>query len=40
MDVEKVDEKTDGGQQVPTASFTANCDYQAMEYVKLTYLTV
>ena len=40
MDVEKVDGKTDGGQHVPTASFTANCDYQATEYVKLTYLTV
>ena len=40
MDVEKVDGKTDGDQHVPTASFTASCDYQAKEYVKLTYLTV
>ena len=40
MDVEKVDGKTDGGQHVPTASFTAKCDYQAMEYVKVTYLAV
>ena len=40
MDVEKVNGKTDGSQHVPTASFTANCDYQETEYVKLTYLTV
>ena len=40
MDVEKVDGKTDEDQHVPTASFTANCDYQTTEYVKLTYLAV
>ncbi|XP_062508260.1 uncharacterized protein LOC134184551 isoform X2 [Corticium candelabrum] len=36
MDVEKVDGKTDGGQHVPTASFTANCDYQATDDSELT----
>ena len=40
MDVERVDVKPEDGQHVPTSILTANCDYQATEYVKLDYLTI